>query len=114
MERELATPTPTRAPRYIVRVPVRFRPRGEKTWLEGRSENIGKSGLLFRADHVMPLHTPIEMVFAIDTDSGGIVICRGRIVRVEAGNETDSRSAMAATIANYRLLHSPEHDPQRV
>ena len=117
-------PAFTRAPRYPLRIPLRYRQSGEQLWHEGRTENISRSGVLFRTDHLMPLQTPIEMLLALPAEVGGgedaaTVICRGRVVRTEpvTGEDVaadDARPAVAATIAGYRLAHSQGNDPRRI
>jgi hypothetical protein len=122
MERDPKKPAFTRATRYPLRIPLRYRPSGDPQWREGRTENISRSGVLFRTDHLMPLQTPIEMLLALPAEVGGgedaaTVICRGRIVRTElpkgAENEGE-RPAVAATIAGYRLAHAQGNDPRRI
>jgi hypothetical protein len=122
MERDPKKPAFTRAPRYPLRIPLRYRPSGDQQWREGRTENISRSGVLFRTDHLMPLQTPIEMLLALPAEVGGgedaaTVICRGRIVRTEVpkgAENDDERPAVAATIAGYRLAHAQGNDPRRI
>jgi hypothetical protein len=121
-ERDSHNPAYTRAPRYRIRIPLRYRSYGDAEWREGRTENISRSGVLFRADHLMPLQTPIEMLLALPAEMGGgdetaTVICRGRVVRALTGvdDDDDARSVVvAATIAGYRLAHSQGNDPRRI
>jgi hypothetical protein len=111
-------PTSARAPRFVLQIPLRYRPAGDVAWREGRSENISRSGVLFRAEHSMDTETPIEMMLALwgelGEDAAGMVICKGRIVRIEAGGGGDPRAAVAATIAGYRLVHAQGTDPRRI
>jgi hypothetical protein len=99
---------------------MRYRPSGDPYWHEGQTENISRSGVLFRTDHLMPLQTPIEMLLALPAELGGgeeaaTVICRGRVVRTEPGDsQDDPRPVVAATIAGYRLAHSQGNDPRRI
>jgi PilZ domain-containing protein len=107
-----------RAPRYPVRIPLRYRTSGAADWVEGRTENISRSGVLFRTDLTAPLHTAIEMLMTLPAEVGGThdgtVICRGRIVRSEPPTPLDPRPALAATIAGYRLAHMHDGDPRRI
>jgi hypothetical protein len=115
-------PAFTRAPRYRLRIPLRYRSAGESQWREGRTENISRSGVLFRADRLMPPQTRIEIVLALPAEVGGgddaaTVICRGRIVRTElrpGDAENDAGPIVAATIAGYRIAHSQGNDPRRI
>jgi hypothetical protein len=97
---------------------MQFRSSGDPHWHEGRTENISRSGVLFRSTQLMPSRTPIEMLLALPAEVGGgesaTVICRGRVVRSEPPNDDDTEPAMAATIAGYRLTHSQGSDPRRI
>jgi hypothetical protein len=122
MERDPKKPALNRAPRYRLQIPLRYRPSGDHQWREGRTENISRSGVLFRTDHLMPLQTPIEMLLALPVEVGGgedaaTVICRGRVVRTQPADGAsgdDGQPAVAATIAGYRLAHLQGNDPRRI
>jgi PilZ domain len=74
-----------RAPRFAIPIAIRYRTPADATWLEGWTENISKSGVLFRADREIELGTPVEMMMEIPTwiatPVAGATLCRGRIVR---------------------------------
>jgi hypothetical protein len=114
--RQQRSPAP-REPRRILQVRVRYRPAGDETWREGRSENISRSGVLFRADSFVSPETPLEMVLIlggeIGEQSAGTLVCFGRVVRIEAGNENNPRAAIAATIA-CRQSEPQDNDPRRI
>jgi hypothetical protein len=97
---------------------MRYRPSGERLWSEGHTENISRSGVLFRADQPVPLRATIVMLLALPVEIGGgenaIVICRGRVVRAEPARDDNPRPAVAATITGYRLTHVHESDPRRI
>jgi hypothetical protein len=95
---------PRRARRFDLRLPIRYRALGEREWREGRTENISRSGILFRTPGPVELDTSLEMRFELP--AGRFlpeVVCTGRVVRAILSR---SRSApvIAATIADYRLL----------
>jgi PilZ domain-containing protein len=125
MERDPKNAAFTRAPRYPLRIPLKYRSSGDPQWRETLTENVSRSGVLFRTDHPMPLQTPIEMLLALpaelaDGGAAATVICRGRIVRNEAGRASqddstgDARPTVAATIVGYRLAHVQGNDPRRI
>jgi hypothetical protein len=106
-----------RATRYPIQISMLYRSPGTRQWREARTENISRSGVLFRTNHLMPLQTPIEMLLALPVEVGGgqnaTVICRGRVVRMAGTADDDTQRAVAATISGYRLTHS-HVDPRRV
>ena len=73
--------------------------------------------MLFRADSFVSPETLIEMVLTlggeIGDDSVGTLVCLGRVVRIEAGNENDPRAAIAATSA-CRPSDPQDNDPRRI
>ena len=117
MERDVARKHSPRAWRYPIRLTMRFRSSGDGQWRDARTENISRSGVLFRTADVVPRATHIEMLMALPAEVGGenaTVICRGRIVRTEPPKDDDPRPAVAATIAGYRLMHMQGSDPRRI
>jgi hypothetical protein len=118
MRDEANKPPSPRAPRYPLHITMRYRPSGDLRWREARTENISRSGVLFRTDQPLPVEAPIEMVLALPVEVSGaenpVVICRGRVVRTEPPKARDEGPAVAATITGYRLTHSGESDPRRI
>jgi hypothetical protein len=105
-----APPPAHRAPRYPIQISMLYRMPGNKLWHQAHTENISRSGVLFRTRHLMSLAAPIEMLLALPVEvtggQGASVVCRGRVVRMEGGADDDTARAVAATITNYRLMHS--------
>ena len=105
-----------RAPRFTVPIAILYRTPGDPVWLEGRTENISQSGVLFRTDHEIALDTPVELMLEIPTwiatPIAGPTICRGRIVRSEPASLIEDRPAFAATILEYELARP--FDPRRI
>ena len=106
----------SRAPRFSIPIPILYRTPGDATWLEGWTENISKSGVLFRADRAITLDTPVEMMMEIptwiSTPVAGPAICRGRIVRAVAPSPLEECPAFAARILEYELARPS--DPRRI
>lgn len=75
----------TRPQRFEIQAPLRYRMRGERTWHEGTTLNISKSGVLFRGDTELARGANIEMTFTLPVktngDTGAKVSCHGVIVR---------------------------------
>jgi hypothetical protein len=105
-----------RAPRYALPIAVLFRTRGDRTWSQGRTENISDSGVLVRTDRRLPLQVQVELLINIPPDLPspffGNTICRGRIVRAIEPSAREDRPAFAATILEYETSHLI--DPRRI
>ena len=83
-----------RAPRYPLRIPVRYRPVGGSTWVRGVTENISRTGILLRTGQLLPLDTPMEIQFFLSSEGG--VVCEGRVTRTVF--ELGDTPAIGATI----------------
>ncbi|MFB3921786.1 MAG: PilZ domain-containing protein [Terriglobia bacterium] len=95
-----------RASRFPVELPLRYRPLGELGWVEGRTINVSRSGVLFAVDELLPEETPIELAFDLPPEMGGGpgegVTCRGQVVRTILPPSTDDPPAVAVSIAGFR------------
>ena len=102
-----------RAHRFAVEVPLCYRPLGQADWYSGRSTNISRSGLLFRAERPLDAQTPIDVSFFMPVLLHGelpaIVICQGRVVRQIPAVGSHGSLALAATIEAYEF--GPERRP---
>jgi len=100
-----------RAARFNLRIPIRYRASGEEGWGEGTTENISRSGVLFRAKQLLVVGTAVDMAFALPVEISGEVqaevTCHGRIVRLETA-QANALPGLAATILNYRFLRTRE------
>ena len=105
-----------RAPRFAIPIAILYRTPGDTAWQEGWTENISKSGVLFRADHAIAPNTPVELMLDIptfvSTPIAGRAVCRGRVVRAEPKSPLEDRPAVAATIFEYELARPS--DPRRI
>jgi PilZ domain-containing protein len=99
--------TPTRAPRFSLQLPVHYRPVGRSEWSDGTTENISRSGLLFRTAAIVEVDTPIEMRVVLPVGRSpelfAEVVCTGRVVRTVGASGADTRPGVAAAITEYRL-----------
>jgi len=100
-----------RAPRFALKLPVRYRLAGDPQWFQGRTENISYSGVLFRAESLINVDTPIELRVALSADirerAHPEVFCQARIVRTLPPTQADPRPGLAASIEQYQLLPAP-------
>jgi PAS domain S-box-containing protein len=102
---------PTRAQRFQLHLPLRYRRLGETEWHVGTTENISRSGLLFQADEMLQPSAQVEINLVLPAEIAGLspteVVCRGEVVRtVEPHGETLS-PALAARILQYHFQHGP-------
>jgi PAS domain S-box-containing protein len=102
---------PSRAQRFQLHLPLRYRRLGEKQWHEGKTENISRSGMLFQGDEVLQPSSQLEINLVLPAEIAGLssteVVCRGEVVRtVEPGNTT-LNPALAARILQYHFQHGP-------
>src|SRR5438552_3058006 len=98
---------PIRAPRFSLQLPIRYRTVGEAGWHDGITENISRSGVLFRAPDVLRVDTPIEMRLVLpvagETEHLPEILCQGHIVRTVFDIEKRQQPALAAAITRYRI-----------
>ncbi|HEV7499095.1 MAG TPA: PilZ domain-containing protein [Vicinamibacteria bacterium] len=99
---------PPRARRLALDLPLRFRVIGETQWHEGRTENISRSGILFRTEDRVFLHARVEMKFVLPiVPVAPAIVCRGRIVRTVRPAGAAHRIGAAATISRYWWRRAP-------
>ena len=85
-----------RAPRFPLEFPLRYRSHGSRPWIVGTTENIGRSGVLFRADRMVDVATDVEIQVTLVWEGGRSNLrCSGRVVRAEQGVAQPSRLAVA-------------------
>jgi len=97
-----------RAQRFPIHVPVRYRETGGRAWVEGKTENISCSGVLFRTENVLSPKTAVEMRLmlqgVIKDKARCEILCKGVVVRKERSNSRSAPPALAVAIQQYRLL----------
>jgi PAS domain S-box-containing protein len=102
---------PTRAQRFQLHLPLRYRRLGETQWHIGTTENISRSGLLFHTDTLLQPNSQLEINLVLPAEIAGLtgteVVCRGEVVRtIERQGESVS-PALAARILQYHFQHGP-------
>jgi PAS domain S-box-containing protein len=102
---------PSRAQRFQLHLPLRYRRLGESQWHEGTTENISRSGMLFQADEVLQPSSQLEINLVLPAEIAGLssteVVCRGEVVRTIEPNGTVLSPALAARILQYHFQHGP-------
>jgi len=102
---------PFRARRFKMQLPLRYRPLGESNWRPGTTENISRSGMLFRAQEMLQPAAQVEISLVLPAEIAGLaateVICRGEVVRSLGAEGLQVNPALAAKILQYHFQHGP-------
>jgi hypothetical protein len=97
-----------RAKRFELHLPVYFRQPHTPTWLEGTTENISYTGVLFRSSYRMAPETPLELRLQLavgsERNQGAEIRCKGAVVRVEQRIAPETPVALAVAIRDYRIV----------
>jgi len=105
-----------RAERFAIPIAILYRSPGELDWRPGLTENISRSGVLFRADARIEPHTLLELMLDLPTmiaaPATGSALRRGRVVRAVPPTLLDTRPAVAATFVDFH--GTPPVDPRRI
>ena len=79
---------PERVPRHArfeVRLAISYRQRGDTDWRTSTTENVSRSGVLFRADGPLDPQTPLELMLTLPGTVAGEppsrLRCDGHVVR---------------------------------
>ena len=102
------------------RVAVQFRISSNYVWTDGMTENISRTGLLFRSPKLVEVGSSIELDFEMPQEITGElhtrVLCEGKVVRVEAIPVTRTNKQpsfiVACAIGRYNFL--PPRESQEI
>jgi two-component system cell cycle sensor histidine kinase/response regulator CckA len=113
-QRSPEQPALSRAPRFQLNLPLKYRRLDEEKWHEGETRNISRSGLLFQAgDFLQPdllqPNVQLEINLVLPAEIAGLspteVVCRGQIVRTVQPSGEKMPPALAAKILQYHFQH---------
>jgi PAS domain S-box-containing protein len=108
----LRTDAATRAQRFKLQLPLKYRQLGESDWTTGTTENISRSGLLFRSKEALPANVMIEINLVLPAEIAGLaaaeVVCRGEVVRTVQSESSTMGPALAAKILQYHFQHGSQ------
>jgi PAS domain S-box-containing protein len=103
------TPEPFRAQRFKLNLPLKYRQIGDRDWRVGTTENISRSGMLFRAEELISPNVQLEINLVLPPEIAGLavaeVMCRGEVVRSVQAESPAMSPALAAKILQYRFQH---------
>jgi PAS domain S-box-containing protein len=101
----------SRAQRFQLQLPLKYRRLGEEKWHDGQTRNISRSGLLFQAEDALQPNVVLEINLVLPSEIAGLspteVVCRGEVVRTVMTNGEKVAPALAAKILQYRFQHGP-------
>ncbi len=92
-------------------VPVLFRLSGSEEWIEGTTENISRSGMLFRSFTPLEVGSGIELKLEMPREITGEdnarVVCEGTLLRIEHVPATRTKKQfsflMACAVQEYKF-----------
>jgi hypothetical protein len=100
---------PFRARRFNLHLPLKYRLIGEQSWRDGTTENISRSGMLFRAPETLNPKVQLEINLVLPPEIAGLpateVVCRGEVVRAVGSENPEVSPALAAKILQYHFQH---------
>ncbi len=101
-----------RPPRYPIHIALRYRPAGESEWREGKTDNFGRTGVLFEAGELIKPDTQVEMTFRLPTlvegEPAARVVCEGRVNRVAGSSALPSQLSYAVAITKYEIVRGQD------
>jgi hypothetical protein len=96
-----------RAPRFQVHLPLWYRPHGGLEWIESKTENISRTGVLLQVELPLKPKTLIEMNLTLPVEVTGKielnVVCWARVVRA---TESGGSHLIAVKMMQGRLSRS--------
>ena len=102
----------SRAQRFQLRLPLKYRQVNEENWHEGQTRNISRSGLLFQAEDFLQPNVVLEINLVLPSEIAGLspteVVCRGEVVRTVTSEREEMPPALAAKILQYRFQHGSQ------
>ena len=99
----------SRAQRFQLHLPLKYRRLDEKNWHDGETRNISRSGLLFQAEDLLQPNVVLEINLVLPAEIAGLspteVVCRGEVVRTIEPAAEEMPPALAAKILQYHFQH---------
>jgi hypothetical protein len=87
---------PDRARRFPISVPLHYRKSGMSHWLDARTVNISRTGILFRTEEKIPEKSFLDI--RVDFPTQSALECHCTVVRTEA-------TLVAVHITHPQLVH---------
>jgi len=102
-----------RAQRFPIHLPVRYRIPHSSEWIDACTENVSRSGVVFRTDRAFESNTSVDLRLQLpptDNNEGvrGEIACKGDVVRVEKRDPSELTQTVAVAFRNYRFMQKRE------
>jgi hypothetical protein len=111
MARKISAQQSGRAKRFALRFPVYFRELDSSTWLEGTTENISYTGVLFYSPSPLALDSTLEIrlqvTVAADGKAPAEIRGKGVVVRMEQRDVPQIPVALAVAMRDCRIVRRP-------
>jgi two-component system, cell cycle sensor histidine kinase and response regulator CckA len=102
----------SRAQRFQLHLPLKYRRIDEKNWHDGETRNISRSGLLFQSEDILQPNVVLEINLVLPAEIAGLspteVVCRGEVVRTIKPAAEEMPPALAAKILQYHFQHGSQ------
>jgi len=102
----------TRAQRFELQIPIRYRAGDEADWHQGTTRNISRSGVLFQGEDWAEPRCHLELNLRLPRENGvdraAELACRGTVTRSERGGSEEGGHLIAISISHYRLIRSKD------
>ena len=112
--REKLSPA-SRAQRFNLQLPLKYRLLGESVWRNGTTENISRSGMLLRVEETIQPYAQLEINLVLPAEIAGLstaeVICHGEVVRTVELEQPIVGPALAARILRYQFAPGSQQRP---
>jgi hypothetical protein len=97
-----------RAQRFPIHIPIRYRTPRSPDWFVACTENVSRSGVVFRTERVFAPATTLDIRLELpptDHNDGvrGEIVCKGEVVRVDQSDDGGIPQTVAVAIRQYRL-----------
>lgn len=111
MVRKISAQQSGRAKRFALRFPVYFRELDSSTWMEGTTENISYTGVLFHSPSALALESTLEIRLQITVAADGKdpaeIRGKGVVVRMEQRDVPQIPVALAVAMRDCRIVRRP-------
>ena len=97
-----------RARRFPIHIPIRYRLPRSPHWFEAYTENVSRSGVLFRTEMAFEPTTALDFRLELPAVENGVgvrgeVVCKGEVVRMNEPDPAGIAPTVAVVIHRYRL-----------